>query len=425
MSAAFTSHCLRFLLLASLALPLAADETVRVLNAAAWLDVQSGESHAPARIVVEGERIAAINPDRLPEGAEVIDLPGLTVLPGMIDVHTHLALEIGPGWTTEAVRWLEGEYAIRSAKNARITLLAGFTTVRELGTTPMFHDVATARAIERGDIIGPHIIPSGHSLSTTGGHCDTTGFAPGVGERDYRTGLADGVDEVVRAVRYQIKHGARNIKICATAGVLSFEGPVGAQQYSFEELKAAADEAHRHGVKIAAHAHGTEGIIAAAEAGIDFIEHNSLMTEEAARIIRERGTWVTPNIYLTLAVDKDALPPAIRAKAEEVSPLSYDSFRRALDMDLNIAFGTDAGVYPHGQNARELAARVDLGMSPAHAIRSATADSARALGLDDRGQVAPGLLADLIAVEGDPVEDVTRLQNVAFVMKAGTVYKQP
>ena len=409
----------------ALVLPgLAPAAEIQVLNAAAWLDVESGRSVQPARIVIEGDRISAVNPAEIPADAEVIDLPGLTVLPGMIDVHTHLSYEITPGWETAVVRWLPGEFAMRSAKNARITLLAGFTTVREVGAAG-FLDVATKRAIERGDIIGPHIIPSGHPLSTTGGHCDTTGYAPGVKEGDYRSGIADGVDEVLKAVRYQIKHGAQAIKICATAGVLSFEGPVGAQQYSLEELKAAADEAHRHGVKIAAHAHGTEGIIAASEAGIDFIEHGSLITDEAARILRDNGTWVTPTIHLTRSIKWDALPPPIRAKAEYIVPLADESFRRALDMKLNIAFGTDAGVYAHGGNASELQDRVDLGMDPAHAIRSATADSAQALGLDDRGRIEPGLLADLIAVEGDPVADVKRLQDVRFVMKAGTVYKQP
>lgn len=397
---------------------------IRVLTAAAWLDVENGRSIRPARIVIEGDRISAVNPAEIPAGAEIIDLPGLTVLPGMIDVHTHLSYEITPGWETAVVRWLPGEFAIRSAKNARITLLAGFTTVREVGGAG-FVDVAAKQAIDRGDAIGPHIIPSGHSLSTTGGHCDVTGYAPGIREGDFRSGIADGVDELLKSIRYQIKHGAHSIKICATAGVLSFEGPVGAQQYSFEELKAAADEVHRHGLKIAAHAHGTEGIIAASEAGIDFIEHGSLITEEAARILRDNGTWVTPTIHLTRAIKWDALPPPIRAKAEYIVPLADESFRRALDMKLNIAFGTDAGVYAHGENARELQDRVGLGMDPAHAIRSATADSARALGLDDRGRIEPGLLADLIAVEGDPVADVSRLQDVRFVMKAGTVYKQP
>lgn len=421
--------CSRVLLLSLFVLgapvTIAQADAVRVLQADAYVDVAKGRLVSPARIVIEGEHIRAVNPAELPADAEIIALPGLTLMPGMIDVHTHLAYEIGPGWETESVRWTLGEYAIRSAKNARKTLLAGFTTVRELGAAPGFSDVATMKAIERGDIIGPHIIPSGHALSTTGGHCDITGFAPGIAEGDYRTGVADGVDEVIRAIRYQVKHGAKSIKICATAGVMSFEGPVGAQQYSFEELKAAADETHRHGLKIAAHAHGTEGIIAASEAGIDFIEHNSMMTEEAARIIKKNGTWVTPNIHLTEAVDMALLPAQIRAKAEYVLPLSHDSFRRAVDMRLNIAFGTDAGVYPHGENAHELEARVALGQSAEDAIRNATLDSARALGLSDRGSIQPGMLADLIAFAGDPVRDVTVLQNVGFVMKAGTVYRQP
>lgn len=396
-----------------------------LIRADAYIDVASGKSVSPANIVITDGVITAINPASPPADAVVIDLPGHTVLPGLFDVHTHLAYEIVPGWEYEPVNWTAADFALRSAKNARLTLLAGFTTVRELGASPGFADVATMKAIDRGDIIGPHIIPSGYALSITGGHCDVTGFAPGIAELDYRSGVADGVDEVVKAVRYQIKHGAKSIKICATAGVLSFEGPVGAQQYSFEELKAAAEETHRHGMKISAHAHGTEGIIAASQAGIDFIEHNSIMTEEAAAIIKKNGTWVDPNLYLNEAIDLDLLPPAIRAKEEYLKPLAFESFRRAIDMDLKIAFGTDAGVYPHGQNARELDARVRYGMSPAMAIRGATMDSAEALGTTDRGQVKVGLMADLIAVDGNPLDDVTLLQDVRFVMKSGAVYKQP
>jgi imidazolonepropionase-like amidohydrolase len=205
---------------------------------------------------------------------------------------------------------------------------------------------------------------------------------------------------------------------------LSFEGPVGAQQYSFEELKAAADEAHRHGLKIAAHAHGTEGIIAASQAGIDSIEHDSMMTEEAAAIIQKSGTWVAPNMYLIQAIDMDALPPTIRAKAAYVLPLAVESFKLASGMNLKIANGSDAGVYPHGENAKELTSRVSHGMSALAAIRSATMDSAEALGTPDRGQVKVGLMADLIAVPGDPLENISVLENVPFVMKQGVVYKR-
>ncbi len=394
-----------------------------VIKAKAWLDVAAGEWITPANIVIDNGLISAINPAELPAGATVIELPDLMVLPGLIDVHTHLSYEIVPGWQYEPVTWTIGEFALRSGQNAERTLMAGFTTVREL-YAPGFVDVATMKAIERGDAIGPHIIPAGYALSITGGHCDTTGFAPGIVEGDYRRGVADGVDEVVKAVRYQIKHGAKAIKICATAGVLSFEGPVGAQQYSFEELKAAADETHRHGLKIAAHAHGTEGIIAASQAGIDSIEHDSMMTAEAAAIIKKNGTWVAPNLYLNEAIDLDQLPPAIRAKMEFLKPWVLESFQRDMDMNLKIANGSDAGVYPHGENARELITRVSHGMSPLAAIRSATMDSAEALGTPDRGQVKVGLMADLIAVPGDPLENISVLLDVPFVMKQGVVYKQ-
>lgn len=394
-----------------------------VIKAKAYLDVAAGSWVTPATIVIDNGLISAINPADLPAGASVIELPNLMVLPGLIDVHTHLSYEIMPGWQYEPVTWTIGEFALRSGKNAERTLMAGFTTVRELGA-PGFADVATMKAVDRGDAVGPHIIPSGHALSITGGHCDITGFAPGIAEGSYRSGAADGVDEVVKAVRYQIKQGAKAIKICATAGVLSFEGPVGAQQYSFEELKAAADETHRHGLKIAAHAHGTEGIIAASQAGIDSIEHDSVMTEEAAAIIRKNGTWVAPNLHLLAAIDLDALPPPIRAKAEYLFPIAVESFKRAIEMNLKIANGSDAGVYTHGENARELISRVNHGMTPAAAIRSATMVSAEALGTPDRGQVKVGLLADLIAVPGDPLENISVLENVSFVMKQGVVYKQ-
>jgi imidazolonepropionase-like amidohydrolase len=270
------------------------------------------------------------------------------------------------------------------------------------------------------------VIPAGHALTTTGGHCDqTTGLGPGVVPPDYVSGTADGVDEVLKAVRYQVKHGARVIKICATAGVLSFEGPAGAQQYSLEELRAAAEEAHRHGLKIAAHAHGTEGIVASSEAGIDSIEHNSMMTDEAAAVLKKNGTFVVPNLHLIDTLKTTELPPALRAKQDYLGPLAVESFKRALKHGLKVSFGTDAGVFPHGDNAKELTARVRHGDTPLHAIRSATIVNAELFGTPDRGKIEPGLLADVIAVAGDPLENVQLLEDVRFVMKGGVVYREP
>jgi imidazolonepropionase-like amidohydrolase len=399
-------------------------ETV-VVQADRYLDVVQGQLVSPAVIVVEGDRIAAINPPAPPAGARVVSLPGHTLLPGLMDAHVHLNYELVEGWETEPVRFTTGDFALRGVPNASKTLLAGFTTVRDVGTGVGFSDVALANAIDQGWVAGPRMIAAGHALSITGGHCDITGFAPGIEPPDYVSGVADGVDAVLKAVRYQIKHGAKAIKICATAGVLSFEGPVGAQQYSDEELRAAAEETHRHGLKIAAHAHGTEGIIAASEAGIDSIEHNSIMTEEAARILKKNGTFVVPNVYLIEAIDVSTLPPALAAKQTYLVPRVAESFRRSLDMGLKVAFGTDAGVFPHGLNAKELTARVHYGDTPLHAIRSATLVNAELLGTPDRGRIEPGLLADLIAVAGDPLADIRLLEDVRFVMKGGVVYRQP
>jgi imidazolonepropionase-like amidohydrolase len=392
-----------------------------IVIAKAYLDVDRGRLVEPATIVIEEGVITAVNPSSIPGGAR-IDLAGLTLLPGLIDAHTHLNYEIVPGWDVEPVRWTQADFALRGVVNARKTLLAGFTSVRDLFAYE-FSDVALMRAIDRGWVDGPRMQVSGHALSITGGHCDVTSFAPGVKELDYRSGIADGVDEVVKAVRYQIKHGATVIKICATAGVLSFEGPVGAQQYSLEELKAAADEAHRHGLKIAAHAHGSEGIIASSEAGIDTIEHASVITKKVARLLKKNGTAIVPNLYLTQATDLDQLPPAIRAKFEGIVPKMFESFRVALEYDLKIVFGTDSGVYPHGENARQFALNVQHGQSPIEAIRGATSYAAEVLGTPDRGRIAQGLLADLIAVDGNPLEDVSRLEDVRFVMKGGVVHK--
>ncbi|MGQ0704084.1 MAG: amidohydrolase family protein [Gemmatimonadales bacterium] len=395
-----------------------------MLRAARLFDPETGALSGPVTVVIEGGRIREVNPGRPPAGATGLDLGDLTLLPGLIDAHTHLSFDIEGDWFLRAVRETAVDAALRGARNARRTIMAGFTTVRDVGS-PGFADVSLMRAIDRDLIDGPRIVPAGHSISITGGHCDATGWAPGILERTPETGVADGPEQVLRAVRYQIKHGASVIKICATAGVLSFEGPVGAQQMTEAEMRAVVEEAARHGLKVAAHAHGTEGIKAAVRAGVASIEHGSMLDDEAIRLMKERGTYLVPTTYLTEAIDLNALPPPIRAKAQQVLPLARESLRRAIAAVVKIAFGTDAAVYPHGDNAKELASLVERGMKPADALRTATLNAADLLGVTDRGRIAPGLLADLIAVPGDPLRDIRVMQDVRFVMKGGRVIRRP
>jgi imidazolonepropionase-like amidohydrolase len=385
------------------------------------VDVARGELVSPGIVVIEGDRIRTVG-GAVPAGARVVDLGDLTLLPGLIDAHTHLTTDLEGDWVTAEVRETAADAALRGARNARRTLLAGFTTVRDVGA-PGFADVSLMRAIDAGFVPGPRMIPSGHAIGITGGHCDATGWAPGVRELGPEEGVADGVDQILRAVRYQAKHGARVIKICATAGVLSFDATVGAQQLSEAEMRAVVEEATRHGLKVAAHAHGTEGIAAAVRAGVTSIEHGSLLDDATIALMKQRGTWLVPTTYLADAIDLGALPPPIRAKAEQVLPLAKESLRRAIRAGVRIAFGTDAGVYPHGQNAREFAALVARGMRPADALRTATVNAAELLGTADRGTIAPGRLADLIAVRGNPLEDVRVLERVEWVMKGGEVVK--
>jgi imidazolonepropionase-like amidohydrolase len=393
-----------------------------VVRAARMVDVARGELIAPAVVVVANGRIVSVGSGGLPAGARTVDLGDLTLLPGLIDAHTHLTADISGDWITRSVRELPADAALRGARNARRTLLAGFTTVRDVGSVG-FADVSLMKAIDAGFVMGPRMIPSAHAIGITGGHCDDTGWAPGVNELDYRHGVADGVDEVVKAVRYQIKHGAKVIKVCATAGVLSFDATVGAQQLSEAELQAIVQEANRHGLKVAAHAHGTEGIKAAVRAGVASIEHGSMIDDEAADLMKRHGTYLVPTAYLLTTFKYESLPPPIAAKAKQVVPLAQASHRRAIRAGVKIAFGTDAAVYPHGDNAREFAVYVGYGMRPADAIRTATVNAADLLGVTDRGVIAPGKLADLIAVRGNPLEDVRVLEQVPWVMKGGEVVK--
>ena len=391
-----------------------------VLRAARLLDVATGVMHTNAVIVIEDGVITAVNPDPVPDVMHDMDLGDVTLLPGFIDAHTHLAGEISATSFTDAVTRTEAFGAINAVRFGAITVRAGFTTVRDFGGDVT---VELGKAVERGDIDAPRVIPSRNPLGVTGGHCDVTGFAPGIREGGPEEGVADGPWEVVRAVRYQIKHGAKVIKTCATAGVLSMEGPVGAQQYSLEELTAMVEEAARHGIKVAAHAHGSEGILAAVQAGVASIEHGSILTDEIMDLMIEKGTYLVPTTYLADRIPLDELPAPVRAKAEEILPIMRVSLQRAIDRGVPIAFGTDAGVFPHGENAGEFDIYVGMGMSELDALRTATIHAADLLDIPDRGRLAEGMLADIIAVPGNPLDDIAVTKDVQFVMLGGRVIK--
>jgi imidazolonepropionase-like amidohydrolase len=393
-----------------------------VLKADAYVDVDAGKRLTPGVVVVAGDRIESINPASLPSGARIVELPGLTLLPGFIDVHVHLGSDLGEGWVTRKVEWTDVDDALLGVKNARLTLDSGFTTVRNVGSSG-FVDVSLMHAIERGDFPGPRIVPAGHAIGATGGHCDTTGYAPGLLEPGPRQGVADGPEEIAKAVRYQIKHGAQVIKICATAGVMSYEGPVGAQQYTAEELRAVVEEARLHGIPVAAHAHGPEGIIAASNAGVDSIEHGSLLTPEAINTLKKNGTWLVPTLYQWF--EPYDLPPVVHAKNEYIKARVGDSMRAAFAAGVKIALGTDAGAGPHGRSGKEFTSYVEHGMSRAEALCAGTINAASLLRVEDRGRLRAGLLADIVAVPGDPLADIRVVENVRFVMKGGAIVRTP
>lgn len=397
----------------------------KVIRADRMIDVATGDVLSPAVIVVEGNRIAAVNPRSLPPGAETIDLGDRTLLPGLFDMHSHLTLDFftGDHWTTAAVRETPADWALYGVRFARQTLDAGFTTVRDAGAWPGFPDVALMRAIEAGRVIGPRMYPAGHYLSITGGHCDVTGFAPGIMELGPDQGIANGIDEILRAVRYQAKHGVRVIKVCATSGVFSAGKQPGAQQYSQAELDAIVEEASRHGLRVMAHAHGSEGILAAVKAGVASIDHGSMLTPEIVEEMKARGTYLVPTIYLDDIPLPENTPQDTVDKSNYLGQFSGESFRMAVEAGVNIAYGTDSGVLEHDRVGKEFYAMVRRGMTPLHALQTATINAADLLGVDDRAELKPGLLADIIAVGGNPLEDIRVMERVAFVMKDGAIVK--
>ena len=404
----------------------AAAETL-VVTAARMVDVERGRYVDNPVVVVTDGRITSVGiavPADLPADTRRLDLPGLTLLPGLIDMHVHLA------FTPYVSGWNELDYAddfgaVLQVGHARANLMAGFTTVRNLGG-PAFADVALRQAIDGGFVEGPRVIPAGAMFGATGGHCDVTGLPRSFARANPFN--ADGVEAARHAVREVRKYGAQVIKICATGGVFSRNTEPGQQQMTLAELTAVADEAHMWGLKVAAHAHGASGIADAIRAGIDTIEHASLIDAEGIRLAVQRGTWLSMDIYNTdftqatgteFGVTEDNL-----RKDREIAQLQRDNFRAAHRAGARMIFGSDAAIYPHGQNAKQFAVMVEYGMTPAEAIRAATWNAGLALGRErDVGAIAVGRYGDLIAVSGDPLADVRMLETVPVVIKGGAVVR--
>jgi len=401
------------------------------LRSARMLDVAAGELVSPGNLLIAGDRILEVDPSTVPEGTVEIDLGDVTLVPGLMDMEVNLLLG-GPDHRS-ALNAVQDDPALRTLRavaNARRTLQAGFTTVRNLGlfiqTGGLLLDVSLMKAIDFGWFEGPRIVPAGHAICPTGGHLDPTMFqalAPHIMPLTVEEGIANGISEVRKAVRYQIKYGARLIKVCASGGVMSHTGPAGAQQYSDEELAAIVDEAHRAGLRVAAHAHGDAGIRTAIEVGVDCIEHGSLMSDETLDRFIELDRFLVPTTYLADGMDVSHAPPELQAKAAEVFPRAKATVSKAIAKGARIACGTDAPAIPHGKNAKELVALVDRGMSPLEALRAATTVAAELIDVDDRGRLEPGLLADIIAVPGDPLVTIGVTEDVRFVMKGGQVYR--
>ncbi len=419
-------------LLAADPAPADAKPALTVVKAAHVVDPKAGTVLQNQAIIIDRGHVksivaAADLAKSLPADAKVqtVDLGNVTVLPGLIDCHTHVTGQ-PENFYEDIFRKSPIDEATTSHIYARRTLLAGFTTIRNVGADN-YTDFALKRAIDEGKVAGPRMLASGPALSATGGHGDLNRMSPYV-HIDGINGIADGIDAVRKKVRENVKYGADLIKILATAGVLSEEESVGAPQYSLEEMKAAVDEAAMWGKKVAAHAHGTEGIKLAIKAGVASVEHCSFIDDEGIKLAIERGTYLVPDIYnddyILAEYAKMGYPENIIAKERLVGRTQRENFAKAVKAGAKIAYGTDSGVYPHGWNGKQFFHMVKWGMTPMQAIQAATTSAADLLGWQDKvGQLAPGFYADLIAVKGDPLADVTVLERVEFVMKAGEIYK--
>src|SRR6476660_1435099 len=404
-----------------------------VLHAARVIDGTGAAAIPNGVVVVTDDKIVAVGRQgsvTIPAGAKTIELGNATLLPGFIDAHTHIICRTlgDPAGDDAPVRDYDGFGAILGVANAEKTLMGGFTTIRNVGA-PNFDAMALRKAVNDGFVKGPRMQNAGHSIGITGGHCDENGFAPGLKDGDYKTGIADGPDQVRASVRYQAKYGADVIKTCATGGVLSDGDAVGVPQYTYEEMKALVDEATKLERKVAAHAHGTEGIKIAVRAGVSSIEHGSFLDEEGARLMKAQGTFLVPTLSAAEGVERAAKTGVLKGLRAEKALAAAAAVRHAIKLavatKVPIAFGTDAGVIPHGSNAHEFELLVTWGgMSNMDAILTATRNASKLLGWDKSlGTLTPGKWADIIAVSGDPLQDIKNMERVVFVMKNGVVYK--
>lgn len=406
-----------------------AQNTSTVIKAARLIDGRGGAPLEPAMVRIDGEKIVEVGTQiKIPPGAKLIDLGNATLLPGLIDLHTHLTDRYGTNWEEALVKTTPGHNALWGAHNARVTLLAGFTTCRDMGPTWPYVDVDLRQAIEEGAVIGPRLLVAGNYVSSTGGAGDAKQFSIYV-EVPTVQNLADGPDEVTKAVRTNFKHGADFIKILVTGAVLSKGIHPGAQQYSEAEIQAAVTEANRWGRQVAAHAHGADGIKAAIRAGVRTIDHGTFLDDEAVAMLKAtRHTFYVPTLYTSEVIETEGrqhgIPASEIERNRELRSVEIAGFKRALVAGIPIGLGTDSSVIPHGENAKELVLRVALGETPMAVIVSATSLNAEIIGWSNRvGSIEKGKYADLITVPGNPLQDITLLQRVGFVMKSGVVYR--